>query len=146
MKRDATQWAILLVSLLGLALATYSITLYFAPSNSSFCNFGPNFNCDSVSQSQWATFLGIPVAVLGAIAYLAVFLLTLKQRSIKRWLSFEHKDFSQYMLLLTLVMVLFQLYLTLMEAFFIHAYCVTCLGSQFCTIVLALLCWKEWLR
>jgi uncharacterized membrane protein len=146
MKRDATQWAILGLALAGLALAAYSVTLHFAPSDSSFCNFNANFNCDKVNKSPWATFLGIPVSILGTLAYLAVFLITLKQRAIKRWLVFEHKDFAQYLFILVLFMLLFQLYLTAVEAFFIHAYCVTCLGSQFCTIALAFLCWKEWMQ
>jgi uncharacterized membrane protein len=87
--------------------------------------------------------LGIPVAVLGLLAYLAVFLITLKRRAVQQALAFTQKDFFQYLLIVTIVMFLFQLYLTAAEVFFIHAYCIVCILSQLCTAALLWLVWKE---
>jgi uncharacterized membrane protein len=144
--RTRSEYAILAVALIGILLSVYAITLHYSPSSSSFCNISANVNCDKVNKSPWAVIFAIPVAILGLLAYLAVFLITLKRRAIKRWLAFSDKDYAEYFVLLAMVMFLFQLYLTFAEAFFIHAYCIVCLASQVCTIALAYLGWREYLE
>ena len=145
MARPRSDIAILLIAVIGIALALYATTLHFKSSGDSICDISETFSCDKVNKSPWATFFGIPVAILGAISYLAVFLIILKKRAIMRALSFTSKDFAQYFLLLTVVMFGFQAYLTFVEIFWIHAYCVVCLGSQLCTLVLLLIAGKEYL-
>lgn len=144
MGRTRIEVAILLIALIGVAASAYAITLHYAASADSFCNIGDTFNCDKVNKSPWSTLFGIPVSILGTITYLAVFLIVLKKRAVKRFLSFTDKDFSHYFLFLIAVMFLFQTYLTLAEIFWIYAYCIVCLVSQLCTLALLVLAMKEY--
>jgi len=137
---------IIIIALIGLLFSVYSITLHYAPAGSSICNVNETFNCDKVNKSPWATLFGIPVSILGTIAYLTVFLLALKQKAVLRKTGLTDKDFWGYMLLLTAIMCSFQLYLTMIEIFKIYAYCIACLGSQACTLLLTFFSAKEYLR
>src|SRR3989344_3997058 len=136
--------AFLITAFIGMLLSVYAIPLHFANDGSSLCDIGETLSCDKVNKSQWSTFVGVPVAFLGLIAYAVVFLLVLKQKSIRQKLEFTRKDFAQYLLVITVIMFAFQAYLTITEIFFIHAYCIVCLGSQACTIALVWLAWKEY--
>src|SRR3989344_5283247 len=113
--------AFLITAFIGMLLSVYAIPLHFANDGSSLCDIGETLSCDKVNKSQWSTFVGVPVAFLGLIAYAVVFLLVI-----------------------TVIMFAFQAYLTITEIFFIHAYCIVCLGSQACTIALVWLAWKEY--
>lgn len=135
--RSAIEYTIIAAALVGILLALYAVMLHFAPSSSSFCNISASWNCDKVNKSPWSVLFGVPVAILGLLAYLVLFLITLKRNRIQRMLGFTQKDFYQYLFLYALVMFSFQAYLTYIEAFVIHAYCVVCLASQACTIVIA---------
>jgi uncharacterized membrane protein len=143
MMKTKEEKTILALAFIGLLLASYAITLHFAPSTSSFCTYGPSLNCDKVNKSEWATVLGIPVAIFGFIAYLFVFMAVLKRKQIEKMLAFTTEDFWMYTYILVMFMFAFQLYLTFLEAFVIHAYCVVCLGSQLITILLAIFVGKE---
>ncbi len=137
---------ILGLTLVGIIFACYAITLHFAPSASRFCTYGPSLNCDVVNKSEWSTILGIPVAIFGLIAYLLVFIAVLKRKTIEKMLAFTPDDFWTYLYIIVMFMFAFQLYLTFLEAFVIHAYCIVCLGSQLVTILLAIFVGKEKLR
>ncbi len=137
---------IIWLALIGIILSCYAITLHFAPSTSKFCTYGPSLNCDVVNKSEWASVFGIPVAIFGFIAYLLVFIAVLKRRTIEKMLSFTSDDFWTYMYILVIFMFAFQLYLTFIEAYVIHAYCIVCLGSQLITLLLAIFVGKERLR
>jgi uncharacterized membrane protein len=143
MARHKRDIALLIVALLGIAFSLYAITLHYSPDPHSVCNINETFNCDKVNKSPWSVFLGVPVAIWGAISYLFVFLIVLKKKAIKHALDFTDRDFAQYFLLLVAVMFLFQLYLTLAEIFWIHAYCLVCLASQVCTLLLLLVGTKD---
>lgn len=136
MARRAVDWWIVGLALAGLALSLYALPLHFDGGGGSFCNVSEQFNCDVVNRSVYSTFLGIPVALLGAIAYLALAFAVLMRTRIERALAFTHRDFWQYALVFIGIMLLFQLYLTAMEVFFLKAYCILCLGSQ--AVLLAL--------
>jgi uncharacterized membrane protein len=124
------------IAALGIILALYSVYLHYTPEESHVCNLSETFNCDAVNKSQYSVFMGIPVAILGTLAYLAVFLVLLKHKRIMRWLDFTDTDFWQYLTIIALFMFLFQSYLTMTEFLFIKAYCVVCLMSQASTTAL----------
>ena len=144
--KSTTEKTIIAISILGIILASYAISLHFTPAGSQFCNYGPSLNCDTVNKSPWASFLGIPVALGGFIAYLALFFIVLKRKTITQALSFTDKDFWMYVYILVISMFSFQLYLTFVEIYLIHAYCIVCIGSQICTLILAFLTGKEILK
>jgi len=123
------------LAILGALLAAYAISLHYKDGG-SICDINETLSCDVVNKSPWSTFFGIPVAILGMLAYAVITLLVLKKKALLIMLGFTEKDFWQYILVLVGGMFLFQAYLTYVEAVHIGAYCVVCLGSQ--VIVLAL--------
>lgn len=140
---DKTEKIFLIIAIIGLFLSAYAITLHYMPAGSSFCNIGESFDCDKVNKSPWSTFLGVPVALIGASGYFVLFLAVLKKRSLLKTLAFTEKDFWNYIFVLTAAGFAFQLYLTIVEFFFLHAYCIVCLGSQACILALTILAWKH---
>ncbi len=135
---------ILALALLGMLLSGYALTLHYKDDGKSICNLSEGFNCDKVNKSPWAELFSIPVALLGLLSYLGLFLLVLKRTSIGRTLAFTKRDVLQYPLIIVLVMAGFQAYLTLIEAFIIHAYCIICLMNQAVVLALAVLLYRAW--
>ena len=129
----AKSWAIPLMSLLGLAVATY---LAYVEITHVEAICGPVGECNIVQSSSYAQILGIPIAVLGVLNYLAIIILWLGQRiSIKQVANLSILG----LLGLTLFGVFFSTYLTWLEIFAIHAVCAWCLSSAVITTVLMLL-------
>lgn len=108
---------------IGFAASLESLLAHYNVVSSSFCTFSTTFNCDVVNNSSYSELLGIPVAALGLLAYLAFFigLIWLWKKSNDRVLS----------LLLALAVggLTFSLYLTYVEAFVLYTWCVVCLSS-----------------
>ena len=107
----------------GIGLSLY-LTYVKLSANPTACVF---LECEKVSQSPYAQFLGIPVALLGVIYYLALFLLITKnlQKYMIGWLAWG---------------IAFSTYLTYLELFVIKAVCGWCVVS-FVNIVLISLCY-----
>ena len=75
---------LLLIAVLALAGALVSsVSLYhhYGSSETSYCDFGESFNCDIVNRSIYSVFLGIPVALIGMVGYLAPLALATFYRS-----------------------------------------------------------------
>ncbi len=129
----AETWAIPVIALVGLAIATYLSYVEIAHVE-AIC--GPIGGCNSVQSSPYARILGIPVAVLGVLYYLGIGVLWAGQRSSSR----NRANRSVLGLLgLAFVGVLFSIYLTLLEIFVIKALCIWCLGSAVAATILLLL-------
>lgn len=122
-------WAVTFLAVAGLADSVYlSISHYRVYTDiaySSFCAISKAINCDTVSQSNYSVFLGVPVAVWGIVGY-AFFWLFLpfawkteaKQKRIWPTLFFLSSIFS-----LTSVILAF------ISAYYIHSYCIMCILS-----------------
>lgn len=120
----------LVVSGLGLLDAVY-LTLLKYTNNKAMCIQGLG-DCWSVNISRYSMIAGIPVAVLGAIAYLAIILLLILEKRGAFWRSRGVMlNFG-----LTLVGVLYSLYLTYLEIVVIRAICPFCVLSAICMLVL----------
>lgn len=89
--------------------------------------------CDTVTTSAYSQIGGIPVALLGAVYYLTVFLLTLI------FLDTKKRIFFDVARLCTLVGFLFSLWFLFVQAFLLHAYCIYCLGSLATSTILFLI-------
>jgi uncharacterized membrane protein len=142
--RAHSERIILILAVLGILLSLYALPLHYSSNGSRLCNISESFDCDKVNKSQWSEFLGIPVAGLGAVAYLVLFLLVLRRKAVQRSLAFTSRDTWTYILLLAIAMLLFQGYLTLAEVLWIHAYCIVCLASQAVTLVIAIMTFSLW--
>lgn len=136
--------AILALAFVGVLLAAYGLWLHYAGDAGSICNLNETFSCDTVNKSAYATLFGVPVALLGLLAYAGLFLLVLLGRRVRRALAFTEKDHLQYLLGLAIVMLLFQGYLTFVEIAILHAYCLVCLGSQATILAIAILSWRRY--
>lgn len=87
------------------------------------CSIG---SCETVQMSKWAKFLGLPVAAWG-VAYYVVLLATAIVGTLARFT--ESRRLSGVVLVLSILGFVFTVYLTSLEAFVIHAYCIYCLSS-----------------
>ena len=122
-------WSII-ITVIGLLDSVYLIILKYS-NNKAMCIQGVG-DCWSVNISRYSMIGGIPVAVLGAIAYLAIIALLLLEPRGHIWQT-------QGVIVnfgLSLVGVLFSAYLTYLEIAVIHAICPFCVLSAICMLVL----------
>lgn len=110
---------ILVLSLMGIVVSLYLTYNYFDTGSSAFCITGQD--CEIVKGSKYSSILGIPVALLGVIGYLAISLTTISTiTKRKKWLT---------LFVLSTAGVAFSAYLTYLEFFKINAICSYCIVS-----------------
>ena len=115
----------------GIAVSAFSLHHHFARSKTSFCDLGQSFNCDLVNRSPYSAFMGVPVALIGIVGYLAILALATVYR---------HKAETPAILLIVAAAGnAFALYLTYLEAYVIQAWCILCLSSLTLICVITLL-------
>jgi len=116
-----------IVFILVLAFCGLSDSIYLAQNEISdtplVCNIEEISGCNIVATSQYANFLGIPIAEYGVIFYAFIFIIA----------AIEIMIFDQFLRrtlqILSFVGLLTSLYLTFVEIFVIHALCIYCLAS-----------------
>ena len=116
-----------IVALAGLADATYLSVQAFTGETLS-CGGSPD--CFRVLGSSYSKVGGVPVAVLGALAYFCVFALA----------TFAASGYARARTLLVAIIVamfLATLWFLYVQAFLLHAYCRYCLFSAAITFLLA---------
>ncbi len=117
------RWAIPVVAVIGLG-----VSLYLASVETSGVEAvcGPVGDCNAVQQSAYASIFGVPIGVLGAIAYIAL---------IVGWIVTQFSkgrtaDSAAVLIALTAFGgTMFSIYLTFLEPFVIGATCMWCLTS-----------------
>jgi uncharacterized membrane protein/thiol-disulfide isomerase/thioredoxin len=119
-------WALIGLGLIVSGYLAYVETMHVT----AVC--GPVGECNLVQSSPYARILGVPVAVLGLLFYLALAALWLLQR-----VEALRGPVIWGLAALTLFGTLFSIYLTLVELLLIHAVCAWCLTSA---VVTGLLC------
>jgi uncharacterized membrane protein len=119
--------AVAIVSLAGLADATY-LTVQALTGETLSCGGSPD--CFRVLGSAYAKVGGIPVALLGALAYFSVF-------SFATFAAFGHGRVRKFLALVVGAMFMGTLWLLYVQAFLLHAYCRYCLFSAAITFLLA---------
>jgi uncharacterized membrane protein len=121
------------LSLTGLMISVYLWMFKHGYVGALVCGTGA---CETVQLSSYSQFMGVDVALLGALAYgtlLGLAMLGLQPR----WL--DRREPTRVMLLLAGGGVLFAAYLTWLELFVIHAICRWCVASAvIIVLVLAL--------
>lgn len=128
--------AIALLSLAGIAVSSASLYHHYGTDQSSYCDFGQMFNCDIVNRSVYSVVMGIPVALIGILGYLALLILATLYRDRART--------PALLLVASLGGLGFALYLTYVEKFILAVWCLLCLSSLVviaciaaCSVVLA---------
>ena len=116
-----------IVALAGLAGATYLSVQAFTGETLS-CGGSPD--CFRVLGSSYAKVGGIPVALLGALAYFTVFAFT-------TFAAFGYARARIFLIPIIGAMFLATLWFLYVQAFVLHAYCQYCLFSAAITFLLS---------
>jgi uncharacterized membrane protein len=105
------------VALAGLLLAGYLTRAHYGDSSVA-CPIGGG--CETVQESEYAEIAGIPVAVLGLVAYAGVLVLLVWDSPVARLAAAA----------LALTGMLFSGYLLVVQAFVLEAFCIWCLAND----------------
>jgi uncharacterized membrane protein len=120
----------LALAVLGIAVAGYLVYVHYADVE-PVCNIA--HGCHKVQTSKYADLAGVPVALLGLIGYVVIFLALLVRGEAARMLA----------ALTALVGFGFSAYLTYRELFTIDAICQWCVASAILMTGLAVVCtWR----
>ncbi len=92
--------------------------------------------CEQVLSSSYATVAGLPLSGLGALAYFTAF-------SLATLAAFDYRKAGDLLLILVVLMLAVSVYLFILQAFVIKAFCQFCLLSAAITLLLALLVTAE---
>ena len=122
------------LALVGLLIATYMLLHRLGVVGRLIC--GPEGACEIVQSSKWATFLSLPVPLVGVLGYLVLLVVAVLGLQ-PPWA--RDRRVSVVLVVLSGIAVAFTAYLTAIEAWVIHAWCRWCLGSA-AVIVLILAC------
>ena len=116
---------IVALALVGAAISVYSLLHKSGVASGTFCTINDTFSCDIVNQSKYSSIAGIPVSLLGVLGYL--FMAVAAFMKIRQPAD---KGLTKFLVAASFGALLFSFYLTSIEAFVLHAWCMLCLGSQ----------------
>ena len=119
--------AVAIVAVAGLADATY-LTVQALTGETLSCGGSPD--CFRVLGSSYAKVKGIPVALIGALAYFSAF-------TFATFAAFGYARAGKFLALIVGMMFLSTLWLLYVQAFLLHAYCRYCLFSAAITFLIA---------
>jgi len=91
----------------------------------SFCAISRSINCDTVSQSTYSIFLGIPVPIWGIIGY-TFFMLFLPFAWSR---EAEKQKMWPILFFISLAFSIYSVILAYISTFYIHSYCMMCIVS-----------------
>ena len=120
--------------LIALGISTYLTIEHFTGNTSLVCTDSGGFNCGKVTTSTWSVILGIPVAVLGLVQYVAMSVLC----SPWGWRA-ARREVHVARLAFAVVGMVFVLWLIAAEALLIHAFCLWCSGVHLITFLVFIL-------
>ena len=109
------------LSLAGVGDSAVALQRHFAKSATTYCDFSQQFNCDIVNRSEYSTLAGIPVAAIGVVGYVALFVLATFWKS--------RPETPNRLLGAAIAGLAFALYLTYIEAYELTTWCILCLIS-----------------
>jgi uncharacterized membrane protein len=129
----ALRVAVALVALAGVAVAGYLTYVHYQP-DALICTSGGG--CETVQESSYAELAGIPVALLGLLGYVAVLVLVAWDSELARTLAAA----------IALTAAGFAVYLIVLQAFVIDAWCVWCLVNDLVIVPLLAITtvWRAW--
>jgi vitamin-K-epoxide reductase (warfarin-sensitive) len=119
-------------ALVGLAVSIFTTLEHYGAATAEFCSINETFNCDIVNGSKYSELFGIPVALLGIIAYGFFFAAALAVR------KNHNEKLMNLMVFGSVLALLFSLYLTYIEAFVLYTWCILCLTSLAANLVVAI--------
>jgi uncharacterized membrane protein len=129
----ALRVAVALLAFAGVAVAGYLTYVHYQP-DALICTSGGG--CETVQESSYAELAGIPVALLGLLGYVAVLALVAWDSELARTLAAA----------IALTAAGFAVYLIVLQAFVIDAWCVWCLVNDLVIVPLLAITtvWRAW--
>jgi uncharacterized membrane protein len=127
---DRLSWVILVLAVIGIVLSSVSLYDHYKKSPSEFCDIDQTFNCDIVNRSSYSRLSGVPVAAIGILGYVLLAILSRINR--------EKRLFSSILILGSIIGLCFACYLTYVEVKILATYCILCLGSQTCILLITI--------
>lgn len=118
------RWMFCMIAVLavaGIVVSSVSLHHHYGTSQTSYCDFGANFNCDIVNRSIYSSFFGVPDALIGILGYAALLVMTTVYRS--------RTQTPSILFGASLAGLSFALYLTYIEKFVLATWCILCLSS-----------------
>ena len=109
--------ALLVVSAAGIGVASYLTYVHYQPA-ALICTRGGG--CETVQDSKYAVFAGIPVAVLGLASWIAALVLTIWNSELARTLTAA----------LAVGALAFAAYFVILQLFVIDAICLWCMAND----------------
>ena len=109
------------LSIVGLVISGYLLYTYVTDAPIVCANSG----CETVRESAYSYFLGIPLPAFGGVMYATIILLSFGRTIFEG----EARNISRSITLFSFVGVLISAYLTYLEIFVIKAICVWCVAS-----------------
>lgn len=120
-------WWFAALSFIGFLDASYLVAKHYLGTALNCPFFG---NCEQVTTSQYAVIGGVPVALLGAIYYLIVFILAIA------YLDSENKKILYFAARFTILGFLASLWFLYLQLFVIGAICIYCVLSAITSMAL----------
>jgi uncharacterized membrane protein len=116
-------WVVPVLALIGLGVSLYLASVETSGAD-AVC--GPVGDCNAVQQSEYASIFGVPIGVLGAIAYIGILIAW----AVRRFSKGRAPDVATVLIAVTAFGgTVFSIYLTFLEPFVIGATCLWCLTS-----------------
>jgi uncharacterized membrane protein len=115
--------SLLVVCAAGIGVASYLTYVHYQP-QALICTGGGG--CETVQDSQYSVLAGIPLALLGLVAWIAALILTIRNSELTRMLT----------AVLGVVSLAFGAYLVILQLFVIDAICVWCMANDIVLIPL----------
>jgi uncharacterized membrane protein len=117
-----TNRVIFILSIVGLVISGYLFYTYATDAPIVCASTG----CETVRDSPYAYFLGIPLPFFGGLMYMGIFVLSFAKTMLPKKLA---SKVIKLIFLLSLVGVLISAYLTYLELYVIHAVCMWCVSQ-----------------
>jgi uncharacterized membrane protein len=129
MARQTLFLGILVLALLGLADSVYLADSALTNSSLS-CGIAGLDGCNTVAQSAYSKFLGIPLAVYGILFYVLIIASMFYAKSVRTMRSF------QILFFFASVGALLSFYFMFLQVFVIKAICIYCAGSFLASVII----------
>lgn len=128
---NRSEWLIGALSALGVAVSLYLLTVHWGWWQAVCLGVG---DCEAVNTSRFSELLGIPVALLGALAYLALLGCVLLI-----FLGIQTENARRVQFFIAALGVVFSAYLTYIEVFVLRTICPWCVTSAILIVIIAVL-------
>lgn len=120
-------WPMTAIVICGLLVSIYlSIShyrVYADISYQSFCAISRSINCDTISQSPYSIFIGVPVPIWGIVGY-TFFLVLMPLARIRQA---DNKRMWNIFIIIAAGYSIYSIILASLSTFYIHSYCIMCI-------------------